>query len=425
MKNIIVTGGQWGDEGKGKVIDHLANDFDVVARFQGGNNAGHTVVIDGVKHFLHLVPSGIFHPSKKNIIGNGVVVDPFSLLEEIDGLREKGIKVSTENFFISDRAHVVIEYHKAIDKVSETLKGNKKIGTTGRGIGPAYSTKIMRTGIRVGDLRNDNFLKKKLAENVQYFNFLLKGYYSSDVLSVDDIFEKLCKIKDELTPFISNTAYLLDEYRKSGKSILFEGAQAALLDIDHGTYPFVTSSSVIAGNIGGGTGFSPTYIDDVIGVFKAYLTRVGSGPFPTELHNGVGDSLREYGSEYGTTTGRPRRCGWFDVVAAKYAKIINGYSKIALMKMDVLNNFEEIPVCTGYRYKNSVMTQFPGEIDVLENIEPVYTFLKGWNVSITGITNFDDLPDEAKDYVKFIEDSLETKVSLVSTGPDRTETIIR
>jgi adenylosuccinate synthase len=425
MRNIVVTGGQWGDEGKGKVIDHLADNFDVVVRFQGGNNAGHTVVIDGVKHFLHLIPSGIFHSAKKNIIGNGVVVDPFSLLDEIEGLRAKGITVSPENFFISDRAHVVIDYHKAIDIASENLKGSKKIGTTGRGIGPSYSTKIMRTGIRMGDLKNETFLKRKLAENVQYFNFLLKGYYNSDVLSVDEIFEKLNSVKDKIIPFVANTAYLIDDYHNQGKSIMFEGAQAALLDIDHGTYPYVTSSSVIAGNIGGGAGFSPTKVDDVIGVFKAYLTRVGSGPFPTELHNGVGDSLREYGSEYGTTTGRPRRCGWFDLVAAKYAKIINGYTKIALMKMDVLNNFEEIPICTGYRYKNSILKQFPGEVEVLESIEPVYTFLKGWNVSITGATEFDNLPEEAKDYVKFIEDNLEAKVFLVSTGPDRTETILR
>lgn len=425
MRNIVVTGGQWGDEGKGKVIDHLAEQFDIVVRFQGGNNAGHTVVIDGVKHFLHLIPSGIFHPSKKNVIGNGVVVDPFSLLEEINGLRAKGVNVSTDNFYLSDRAHLVIDYHKAVDQASESLKGNQKIGTTGRGIGPSYSTKIRRTGIRIGDLKNESVLKKKLSENVQYFNYLLKGFYKSETLSVESIFDKLNSIKDQIIPYISNTAYLLDDFRKEGKSIMFEGAQAALLDIDHGTYPYVTSSSVIAGNIGGGAGFSPTKIDDVIGVYKAYLTRVGSGPFPTELHNGIGDSIREYGSEYGTTTGRPRRCGWFDLVGAKYAKIINGHSKIALMKMDVLNNFEQIPVCTGYRYKNSVLTQFPGEIDVLENVEPVYSFLKGWNVSINGITDFNDLPEEAKDYVKYIEDSMEAKVFLVSTGPDRTETIIR
>ena len=424
MQHAIVTGGQWGDEGKGKVIDILSGRFDVVVRYQGGNNAGHTVVINGRKFFLHLIPSGIFHPDKVCVIGNGVVLDPFAFLEEAKGLKEAGIAVSPKNLHISDRTHLVMPYHKAIDQASEELKAGKKIGTTGKGIGPAYTSKVMRSGIRAGDLLSENLLVEKIKENLAYFNYLLKGYYKANVLAVDDVIESILSVREELVPYVLNSAYLLEKYRNEGKSILFEGAQASLLDIDHGTYPFVTSSSVVAGSVGPGTGFSPVHIKSIIGVFKAYLTRVGSGPFPTEQMNGIGEALRQTGSEYGTTTGRPRRCGWFDMVAARYARIINGYTGIALTKLDVLSQFDEIPVCTGYQYKGSIIHEFPAEMDVLENLKPVYSFRPGWKAPISGVDRFDMLPQEAQDYVRFLEEQMQCQVLIVSTGPDRNQTVM-
>ena len=425
MAHIVVTGGQWGDEGKGKVIDILSSDFDVVVRYQGGNNAGHTVVIEGRKYFLHLVPSGIFHEEKQCIIGNGVVVDPIDLKEETDRLRKGGLVITPDNLTISDRAHLVMPYHKTMDGVSETRMGSRKIGTTCKGIGPAYASKIMRNGIRAGDLRNPDKLARKITDNVDYCNYLLKGYYATETLSADEIIEAVMAVRGELLPYLGNTAYLLEQYRREGRNILFEGAQASLLDIDHGTYPFVTSSSIVSGSVGAGAGFSPVHLTGIIGVFKAYLTRVGSGPFPTEQPNGIGDALRQSGHEYGTTTGRPRRCGWFDLVAARYARIINGYSSLALTKMDVLSSFDEIPICTGYRYKGDILNEFPADVDVLEEIQPVYKFLPGWKVPIAGIDRFDMLPEEAQQYVRFLEENMECGIFLVSTGPDRNQTIVR
>ncbi len=422
--NICVTGGQWGDEGKGKVIDILSKDFDVVVRFQGGSNAGHTVVIDGKTYFLHLVPSGIFHDDKVCIIGNGVVVDPFGLKKEIENLKSNGVKVTPEKLIISDRAHLVLPFHKTLDKSLEEKREFKKIGTTGRGIGPAYATKALRTGIRVIDLYNDTALKAMLKDNVDCLNFLFENFFQSECIDIEKIYQDLLEIREYLKPFVSNTVYRLNSFVRERKSILFEGAQASLLDIDHGTYPFVTSSSVISGAVSSGAGFPAKGLNYSIGIFKTYCTRVGNGPFPTEAENGIGDILRSVGGEFGTTTGRPRRCGWFDLVAAKYASIINGYTHIALMKLDVLSKFEEIPVCIGYRYKGTLLKEFPSDIDVLEKVEPYYKFLKGWGTDITGIKNFDDLPEEAKDYVKFISDNLETKLYLVSVGPDRNESII-
>ncbi len=424
MQHAILTGGQWGDEGKGKVIDILSDRFDVVARYQGGNNAGHTVVINGRKFFLHLVPSGIFHPEKTCLIGNGVVLDPFAFLEEVQGLKEAGVAVSPKNLKISDRCHLVMPYHRAMDRASEALKAGRKIGTTGKGIGPAYTSKVMRSGIRAVDLLSETLLVEKIKENLSYFNYLLKGYYKADVLAVDDVIESILAVREEMIPYIVNSTYLLEGFRNEGKSILFEGAQASLLDIDHGTYPFVTSSSVVAGGVGPGAGFSPVHIRSIIGVFKAYLTRVGSGPFPTEQTNGIGEALRQTGSEYGTTTGRPRRCGWFDMVAARYARIINGYTGIALTKLDVLSQFEEIPVCTGYQYKGGIIHEFPAELDVLENLKPVYTFLPGWKAPISGVDRFDMLPKEAQDYVRFIEEQMQCQVLIVSTGPARNQTVM-
>ncbi len=424
MQHAIVTGGQWGDEGKGKVIDILSDRFDVVVRYQGGNNAGHTVVINGRKFFLHLIPSGIFHPEKICVIGNGVVLDPFAFVEEVKGLREAGISVSPKNLRVSDRVHLVMPYHRAIDNASEELKAGKKIGTTGKGIGPAYTSKAMRSGIRAVDLLSENLLVEKIKENLSYFNYLLRGYYKADVLAVDDVIEKILSIRDEILPYITNSAYLLETYRNEGKSILFEGAQASLLDVDHGTYPFVTSSSIVAGGVGPGTGFGPVHIKSIIGVFKAYLTRVGGGPFPTEQTNGIGEALRQTGSEYGTTTGRPRRCGWFDLVAARYARIINGYTGIALTKLDVLSQFEEIPVCTGYQYKGSIIHEFPADLNVLEKMKPVYSFRRGWKATISGADRFETLPREAQDYVRYIEDQVQCKILLISTGPDRNQTIM-
>jgi len=424
MQHAIVTGGQWGDEGKGKVIDILSDRFDVVVRYQGGNNAGHTVVINGRKFFLHLIPSGIFHPEKINVIGNGVVLDPISFLEEIKGLREAVIAVSPKNLLISDRVHLVMPYHQAIDQAAEALMGGKKIGTTGKGIGPAYTSKVMRSGIRATDFLSERRLIEKTKQNLTYFNYLLKGYYKANVLKVDYVIESILSVREQIIPYIVNSVYLLERFRNEGKSILFEGAQASLLDIDHGTYPFVTSSSVIAGAVGSGTGFSPIHIKSIMGVFKAYLTRVGSGPFPTEQTNGIGETLRQTGSEYGTTTGRPRRCGWFDVVVARYARIINGYTGIALTKLDVLSQFEEIPVCTGYQYKGEVMREFPAELEVLENLKPVYSFRPGWKAPITGVDRFDMLPEQAQDYVRFLEEQVQCQVLIVSTGPDRNQTVM-
>ncbi len=422
--NICVTGGQWGDEGKGKVIDILSKDFDVVVRFQGGSNAGHTVVIDGKTYFLHLVPSGIFHDNKVCVIGNGVVVDPFGLKEEIESLEANGVKVTPNKLMISDRAHLVLPFHKILDTALEENRSFKKIGTTGRGIGPAYSTKALRTGIRVIDLFNDDGLKVMLHDSMDYLNFMFKNYFKTETVDVDKVYKDLLDIRDFLSPFVANTTYRINDFAKSGKSILFEGAQASLLDIDHGTYPFVTSSSVISGAVSSGAGFPAKDIDYSIGIFKTYCTRVGNGPFPTEAQNGIGDILRSVGGEFGTTTGRPRRCGWFDLVAAKYATIINGYTHIALMKLDVLSKFEEIPVCVSYRYKGSLLKEFPSDIKALEKVEPYYKFLKGWGTDITEVKNFEDLPEEAKDYVKFISDTLETKLYMISVGPDRSESVV-
>ncbi len=422
--NICVTGGQWGDEGKGKVIDILSEHFDVVVRFQGGSNAGHTVVIDGKTYFLHLVPSGIFHDEKVCVIGNGVVLDPFGLKEEIENLVSNGVSVNPDKLIISDRAHLVLPFHKILDKALEESRNFRKIGTTGRGIGPSYSTKALRLGIRVIDLFNESDLIPLLKDNVDCLNFLFKDYFKTETVNIDLLYKQLLEIRDFLAPFTANTVYKLEGFRKEGKSILFEGAQASLLDIDHGTYPFVTSSTVIAGGVSSGAGVPAKELDYTVGIFKAYCTRVGNGPFPTEAQNGMGEILRSIGGEFGTTTGRPRRCGWFDLVAAKYAKIINGYSHIALMKLDVLSKFEEIPVCIGYRYKGGILKEFPSDIKVLENVEPYYKFLNGWGTDITGIEKFEDLPEEAKDYVKYISDSMETNLFLISVGPDRNETII-
>ena len=422
--NICVIGGQWGDEGKGKVIDLLSENFDVVVRFQGGNNAGHTVVINKKTYFLHLVPSGIFHSDKVCIIGNGVVIDPFSLKEEIESLVKNGVKVNPEKLIISDRAHLVLPFHKILDKALEEKRVFKKIGTTGRGIGPAYATKTLRTGIRVIDIFNDEYLKSMIEDNLGFLNTLFKHYFLLETLSVDEVFNQIVEVREFLRPFVSNTIYRLYHLVREGKSVLFEGAQASLLDIDHGTYPFVTSSSVVSGGVSSGAGFPPNLLDYTIGVFKVYCTRVGNGPFPTEAENEVGEMLRATGGEFGTTTGRPRRCGWFDIVAAKYAKIINGFTHIALMKLDVLSKFAEIPVCTKYRYKGSLLEEFPSDIKVLEDVQPYYEFLKGWETDISGIRDFDDLPQEAKDYVNFLIDRLETKLYMISVGPDRNDSII-
>lgn len=425
MAHIVVTGGQWGDEGKGKVIDILSGEFDAVVRYQGGNNAGHTVVIDGRKYFLHLIPSGIFHEEKQCVIGNGVVIDPIDLTEEMDRLRQAGVSISPDNLMISDRVHLVMPYHKTMDGVSESRMGSRKIGTTCKGIGPAYTSKVMRNGLRGSDLRNPDLMSRRITEQVDYCNHLLKGYYGADTLSADEVIESVMAVREGLIPYLKNTVYQLEQLRREGRNILFEGAQASLLDIDHGTYPFVTSSSIVAGSVAAGAGFSPVHLTGVIGVFKAYLTRVGSGPFPTEQSNGIGDALRQSGHEYGTTTGRPRRCGWFDLVAARYARIINGYNAIALTKLDVLSNFDEIPVCTGYRYKGDIMSEFPADADVLEDIQPVFAFLPGWKVPIAGIDRFDQLPEQAQQYVRFLEESMECGIFLVSTGPDRNQTILR
>ncbi len=423
MANIIVVGAQWGDEGKGKIVDLLTNDADVVARFQGGPNAGHTVVINNEKFILHLIPSGILHRDKICIIGNGVVVDPAELIAEMDGLRQRGISVD-KNLFLSKNAHLIMPYHKAIDRESEKAKGKKSIGTTGRGIGPTYVDKMSRAGIRVADLIEPDTFREKLVSNLTGVNYILKNLYKADGFDADAIFHEYMGYTERLLPFIEDTAVFLNRLIDDRKKVLFEGAQGTLLDIDHGTYPYVTSSNAIAGGACTGLGIGPTRIDGVIGVMKAYTTRVGSGPFPTELKEGLGLSLREKGGEYGATTGRPRRCGWLDVVSVKHSVMINGLTGIAMTKLDVLDGLDKIRVCVAYSYKGKRIETMPIELKIMEQCEPIYEELNGWNESTIGIKDFASLPQKAKDYIKFIEGLLGVGIDIISTGQKREETII-
>ena len=423
MPNVIVLGLQWGDEGKGKIVDVLSEKADVVARYQGGHNAGHTVVIKNEKFILHVIPSGILYKGKKCLIGNGVVVEPASLLEEINGLKKRGIEIDKNNLFLSKNAHVIMPYHMALDRENEKLRGSKSIGTTGRGIGPAYCDKINRSGIRVADLLQPEFFKEKLKANLFNINFLLENLYKAQVFNIDNIYDEYMGYAEKLKEHVADTDIIIDNTIAEGGNILLEGAQGTLLDIDHGTYPYVTSSNATAGGACTGLGIGPTKISKVLGVVKAYTTRVGAGPFPTEIKDSLGDAIREKGGEYGATTGRPRRCGWLDMVILRHSARINGLTGIAITKLDILDGLETIKICTSYKHNGKTYKEFPKELNIFQECEPVYEETKGWTESTIGIKDFEKLPDAAKAYVKKIENMLGVEAHIISTGQRRDELI--
>ncbi len=423
MSCSVILGSQWGDEGKGKIVDMYSNKADVVVRYQGGHNAGHTVWVDGVKYILRLIPSGIIHESTINIIGNGTVIELDALFKEIKELKDKGI-VFKGRFYISDRAHVIMPYHIFFDKHKEELKGANKIGTTGRGIGPTYMDKTARNGIRIGDLFNEKLLDEKIKTNVDELNKYAVKAYGISPINIDEVKNYCMSYINELKDYVTDTTYLLNKLINENKKIMLEGAQGTMLDVDFGTYPFVTSSNGTAGGACIGTGISPRKISSITGVMKAYTTRVGSGPFPTELFDKDGESLREAGGEFGAVTGRPRRCGWLDLVAAKYAVMINGLDNIALTKMDVLSDMSVIKACVGYEIDGKVIEEFPADVKSLDNITPVYKEFKGWMKDISGSKKLDDLPQEAREYIDFISEYLQVPFCLVSVGSDRSQTIV-
>jgi adenylosuccinate synthase len=424
MTVTVVTGTQWGDEGKGKIVDLLTEKVDVVCRYQGGNNAGHTIIVNGIKYDLHSIPSGILRENVVSYIGNGVVLDPVQLIEEIDILKNKGISISPEKLMVSPKASIILEYHKVLDKCREEAKKDTKIGTTGRGIGPAYEDKVSRIGIRAGDLFDKNVLYRKIKAALKEKNALMTHLYGSEPFDAGQLSEQYAKLGEHLKPYVLESTFNFSDYA-NGKKVLMEGAQGALLDIDHGTFPFVTSSNTLATYFPVGSGIPYNMISSNIGLVKAYTTRVGEGPFPTEDFSETGDLLRKEGGEFGTTTGRPRRCGWLDLVALKYVFKMSGFSSIALTKLDVLNNFEKIKVCTSYRKEDRFFNSFPCSTDDLKNIEPQYIEFDGWLSDISKVRSFEELPLEAKNYIAYIEKELKAPVSIISVGPARDETIIR
>ncbi len=421
MSVTVLVGSQWGDEGKGKVVDILSARYKIVARYQGGANAGHTIKIGNEQIVLHLIPSGILRPDVTCVIGNGVVVDPNALLNEIEFLESIGIDIRGR-LLISHNAHLIMPYHKLIDSLNE--QGKDKIGTTGKGIGPCYYDKYARKGIRIQDLLNKDELVRKIRANLDEKNILLKKVYERETLDVDKIIDEYLEFDERIDPYIKDTATFLNKAIDGGQSVLFEGAQGALLDIDFGTYPFVTSSNPTAGGASTGTGVPPTKIGSVFGIVKAYITRVGNGPFPTELFNEEGKKLQEVGAEFGATTGRPRRCGWFDAFLTSYSVMINGIKDAAITKLDVLSEFDEIKVCVGYELNGKQLKTFPNDIYTLENVVPIYETLSGWKKDISGITDYDDLPVETKEYLKFIETHTGVNFKIISVGAKRSQTII-
>ncbi|MCI8284298.1 MAG: adenylosuccinate synthase [Firmicutes bacterium] len=423
MSTVAVVGTQWGDEGKGKAIDYIATRADMVVRAQGGNNAGHSVVIDGKKYALHLIPSGILNAKTINIIGNGVVFDPEGFFNELKDLEDDGI--NTKNLFISDRAHIVFDYHKIIDSLGEKSKGSKKVGTTNKGIGPCYMDKMERTGIRMCDVLDDDLFEAKLSAQIDRKNDMITKLYGGEPLDKTALMKKYTDYAKRLKPYVKDTSVMVYEAVKAGRKVLFEGAQGTMLDIDLGTYPYVTSSHPVSGGFTTGSGVSPRDINEIIGIVKAYTTRVGEGPFVTEEDNETGDKIREIGHEYGVTTGRPRRCGWLDLVVVRYAARVNGLTGISLMLLDVLDQFETINVCVGYEYNGEVLTDFPASLKIQEESRPVYKTLRGWNTPITGCRSYEDLPEEAKAYIKEIEEFSGVPVKIISVGPDREQTMIR
>ncbi len=421
MKNIVVVGAQWGDEGKGKVVDLLSENFDVVVRYQGGHNAGHTVIVDGEKFVLHLIPSGILHKGKMCFMGNGMVIDPIALKKEIEGLKKRGINVDGR-LFISKRAHLIHPYHRDFESEEENLRGKSAIGTTKRGIGPTYADKYLRIGLRTGDLFDEKFFVEKL----KFFKTYKKSLYGE---KITEKFKELDREFLESSFFVRNylgdVPSLIEKYMSEGKKILFEGAQGTMLDVDFGTYPYVTSSNSSVSGVSSGAGISPLKISGILGIFKSYTTRVGGGPFPTEIEGEKGNYIREKGGEYGASTGRPRRCGWLDLFQMKYSTLINGFTSLAMTKLDVLDELDEISICTGYEIDGKTLSTYPSTVEELERIKPIFKNFKGWKSSTVGIDDFSRLPDEAKNYIDFIEKFLGVKVSIISVGAGRKETILR
>lgn len=422
MATAMVLGTQWGDEGKGKIVDYLAQKADVVIRSQGGNNAGHTVVVDDKAFALRLLPSGILFSDKTCIIGSGVVVNPEVLLQELDGMKEKGVTVS--KLEISTRAHVIMPYHIRIDEEDEKLKGDAKIGTTKNGIGPCYADKINRVGIRIGDLMDKDIFAKKLRVNLKLKNRLFETYYGCQGFDFDTIYQEYLGYADRIRPYVKDTNYSANVYINEGRKVLFEGAQATMLDIDHGTYPFCTSSNPTAGGACTGSGVGPRRMENIVGVVKAYTTRVGAGPFPAEQNNEIGEYLRNTGHEFGTVTGRPRRCGWLDTAVVKYAAMLNSLDYLAITRLDILDDLDTIKICTGYRYNGQLLPEYPASLEVLEQVEPVYEEMPGWKTDISACKTYDELPEAARKYVERISELVGVPLGIVSVGPNRIQTII-
>ena len=422
MTSVVVVGTQWGDEGKGKITDFLSANAEVIARYQGGDNAGHTIVIDGKKFTLHLVPSGIFFPEKISVIGNGVVINPKSLVKELAYLHEEG--VTTDSLRISDRAHVILPYHIELDRLQEESKGDNKIGTTIKGIGPAYMDKAARVGIRIADLLDRDVFAERLRINLEEKNRQFTKLYDAEPLSFDDIFEEYYEYGQQIKQYVTDTSVILNDALDNGKRVLFEGAQGVMLDIDQGTYPFVTSSNPVAGGVTIGSGVGPSKIDKVVGVCKAYTSRVGDGPFPTELFDEVGDRIREVGHEYGTTTGRPRRVGWFDSVVMRHSRRVSGITNLSLNSIDVLSGLDTVKICVAYDLDGERIDHYPASLEQLKRCKPIYEELPGWSEDITGVRHLDELPENARNYVRRIGELVGVRISTFSVGPDRDQTNI-
>ncbi len=424
MANVIVVGTQWGDEGKGKLVDLLTEFAHVIVRFQGGSNAGHTVVVGEKEFIFHQLPSGILHEQKRCIVGSGVVIDPVTLLEEIEEIKGKGFFGSDDALLISEEAQIVMPYHKRIDLARERKRGDNKIGTTGRGIGPAYEDKVARRGIRLVDLVEEEIFRDKLERNLEEKNFYLVNHLQDEGFSFQEMYDQYRALCEKISCYMANTSHVIDQEIQEGKDVLFEGAQGALLDVDHGTYPYVTSSNTVAGAACVGAGVGPVKIDGVMGVTKAYTTRVGGGPFPTELNDEVGNRLREQGGEYGATTGRPRRCGWFDAVVVRHSVRLSGLTDLAITKLDVLKGLKKIKICTEYKFKGKKIQEFPASLRIQEECEPVYEEVKGWDEDISMVKDLNDLPSNAQKYVKLIEQLVGVDACMISLGNERGQTLM-
>jgi adenylosuccinate synthase len=426
MANTVIVGTQWGDEGKGKIVDMLAEQAGAIVRFQGGNNAGHTLVVEGEQCILHLIPSGVLHKGKKCLIGNGVVLDPEVFLKEIDGLAAKGVDVSPERLMISKKTQIIMSYHKLMDNCRESLKSaDNKIGTTGRGIGPCYEDKMNRCGIRAADLADPELLREKIVAGLQEKNVLFEKLFNVEPLDAEKVYEEILPIAERVAPYLADVSSVIQDVNKAGQDVLFEGAQGVHLDIDHGTYPFVTSSNVVSGNAAAGSGCGPKQLERIIGICKAYTTRVGAGPFATELFDEIGDTLQKNGHEFGATTGRKRRCGWLDMVVLRETARLCDLTEFALTKLDVLSGLKEIKICVAYEYRGEKVDYPPQEQNGMAHVKPVYESMPGWDEDITKAASYEDLPEAARNYIARIEELSGVKVGIVSVGPDRAQTIVR